>query len=86
MNPRLLEIREEIDALLRRVVDLRSEENKIVVSKFHLPGPSLEFDPDGRTIRWGSGSVKLGVKSFRFSSCSLLIEVRADQQDAGYFL
>ena len=66
MNSRLLEIREAIDPHLRAILDLRAEEAVIISARFRLPGPMLEFDADGRTIRWIGGEVVLGGKSYRF--------------------
>jgi len=66
MNSRLLEIREAIDAHLRAILNLRAEESVIISARFRLPGPMLEFDADGRTIRWIGGEVVLGKKPYKF--------------------
>jgi len=66
MTPRLLEIRFEIDTHLRAIMDLRAEEALLITKRFRLPGPILDFDKDGRTIRWDQSEKKFGKKSFLF--------------------
>ncbi|MCL2303891.1 MAG: hypothetical protein FWC43_00955 [Planctomycetaceae bacterium] len=73
MKTRLLEISNEEQKLLQTITDaiacldtLAKERDTILTMIIPQGRPVLEFDPDGRTIRWGTESVKLGAKSCQF--------------------
>ena len=77
MNPRVLEILDRLDAidlargeLCAEELVLRTELRERLEAKERKQTRSgevpLVFDPDGRTIRWDGGSVRLGKKPFKF--------------------
>ena len=77
MNPRDIEIQNRIDALMSamgemcaELIVLRAEQEERREGKARERARSgdvpLVFDPDGRTIRWDGGSVRLGKKPYKF--------------------
>jgi DNA-binding response OmpR family regulator len=73
MNPRIAEILTQLDAielaegeLRTKRVMLHAELQEILETGKHLKRKLLSFEPDGRTIRWNGGSVRLGEKPCKF--------------------
>ena len=77
MNPRVLEILDRRAAIRLAIGELCAEDlvletelREILETKERKQTRSgdvpLVFDPDGRTIRWDGGSVRLGKKPYKF--------------------
>jgi DNA-binding response OmpR family regulator len=67
MNPRLAEIRNEIDACVKQITDLHSKAWEIVqtMPEDTSAPPELTFDAESRTVRWFGGSVRLSRNQYR---------------------
>ena len=73
MNPRVAEIHDRLDAINLAEGELRDERAGLLAELKAMfeardckKRKLLSFEPDGRTIRWDGGSVRLGKKPYKF--------------------
>ena len=67
--PPYWELRRQIDELVARLTELRTQENEIIQQMLEgaeCPKVPLKFDDKTQTIRWFDNSLKLGGKSYLF--------------------
>jgi DNA-binding response OmpR family regulator len=66
MNPRLVEIRNEIDVCVKQITDLCNEAWEVVQTLLGdtSASPELTFDAESRTVRWFGGSVRLSRNQY----------------------